>query len=189
MPFLQLAGGQSRVLEILSEEAKVQFQHWIQGVGFECGGDKCPFCAQGARKNARFVMQVRSQGEDLTWLVGKRVYTMLTFISAARPSFKGLVVKLSRIGEGKDTQWLVEEVKASEAQAVPVASVPAPTSTVVVSEAVSQALVEIAQMEKLRGSLTGDALAGLDATIKALKDKAAADMVKLGLGQGEEIPF
>ncbi len=189
MPFLQLSGGQSRVLEILSEKAEVQFQHWIQGVAFECGGDKCPFCAQGARKNARFVMQVRGGGEDLTWPMGKRVYTMLTFISASRPSFKGLTVKLSRIGEGRDTQWLVEEVKASEAQAVPVAPVPAATSTVVVSEAVSQAFLQIAAMEKLRGMLTGPALEGLEATITALKDKTAADMAKLGQGKGEEIQF
>lgn len=189
MPFLQLAGGQSRVLEILSEKAQVQFQHWIQGVAFECGGDRCPFCAQGARKNARFVMEVRSQGEDLTWPMGKRVYTMLTFISAARPSFKGLAVKLSRIGEGRDTQWLVEEVKAETIQAQLASAPPPAHASPPVSEQVSQALAQIAQMEKLRGVLTGDALAGLEATIQALKDRTAADMARLGQGKGEEIPF
>jgi len=107
MPFLQLDDGEVAVLEIVSDEARVIWQHWLKGVAFDCVGDKCPFCAGGVRKSSRFILEVKRAGEPFTWGLSKRAYAMLMYVAGGASSLKGVFVELARVGTGIDTQWRI----------------------------------------------------------------------------------
>jgi len=110
MPFLTLVSGESVGFEVLSEEPEIWYQHWFHNMAFACEGENCPFCARKVRRSTRFVLKVRTKDGDYDWGLSKRVFTQLTFLSGIRKTFKGMVVQLTRIGTGTDTQYRLVEL-------------------------------------------------------------------------------
>lgn len=110
MPFLRVSDGESVGFVIVSEKPSTIYQHWLQGMSFECAGPGCPFCAKGMRPSARFELTIDRNGELLQWGFGRRVFVMLTFLSGERPHYAGMTVQLTRVGVGTDTQWRLAEL-------------------------------------------------------------------------------
>lgn len=188
MPFVQLVDGESAILEIVSAEATIQFQHWIKGVAFQCMGDKCPFCAQRVRRNARFLLNVRWGGEAFTWGLSKTLYGMLQWLAKDRADVRGMFVELTRLGEGVETQWRLDNAEGPP-PAKGVAGATAPTvEAAAAHDAQVKLLDDIKLLQTMLVKIAADRRAPFEQELANLKSEFLEKFGELPEGR-DEIPF
>jgi len=109
--------GQTRRLTILENQASQRLVHWIAGKGCNCAGPNCGFCAAGDRPKVRWSITVSDGGSPTTWEMANLTYTDLTVIGSQSGGLKGLIVNVTRAGEGRATRYII--VPAGKAEVAP----------------------------------------------------------------------
>jgi len=106
-------------------------------------------------------MKVRTRDGDFDWGFGKRLFAQLALLSGVRKTFKGMVLQLTRIGSGLETQWSLAELTEETPPPPPTRQQEARAEKVEIPARVEELVAEVKLMEQAIKLVSFDAAAGV----------------------------
>jgi len=160
MPWVNITPGVAVTMKFMETRPVVRYLHWVDRRSVACEGEGCSFCASGSVRKERYGIEVWINGAQATWEFSPTVYTQLVTILGANVSWTDVEVKVTRIGVGLDTKYVVEHL--GEAGSQP-ASTPAaaPVGTPSIEEAVHAAMLSEEYITAVAGAVSELLLAKL----------------------------
>ena len=105
--FLKWEPGETKNLEILSEEGAQSHVHWVEGESKNCEGEDCGLCDLGVRRATRWEVLARYQDEEVPWAMSNQTFYGVEDVAEMTGCLKGLLLRVTRHGTGKTTRYSV----------------------------------------------------------------------------------
>ncbi len=113
MSYIRLTDGETTTFAIEESVAQRIHRHWMGDSSEDCEGAECVLCRKGNKRRTRYVLEGHDQEGDATWEMSETVYKALKKVAPVRDNLQGLVVTITRQGEGRDTAYFLSVVSGT----------------------------------------------------------------------------